>query len=160
MSTGLIITSSTYAGESAGQYIAPALLSAKSLDDVTVLENIKYKRVLNKVEGASLVQEAGCDFYEAGSLTLTEAVLEPKALKINIDLCSDTMAQDWMAQQMRAGRNNNYIPQSFEEFVVGYLGETVANHVETNFWNGADSGAGFKELQQIQQESLQQILML
>lgn len=141
---GLVITSSSYSGEQAGQYIAPALLSAKSLDDVTVLENVKYKRVLNKVEGAGLVTASDCDFANAGTLTLTEAVLEPKALKINIDLCSDTMAQDWMAQKMRAGRNNNYIPQDFEEFVVQYLGETVANHVETNYWNGADSGGGFQ----------------
>lgn len=143
---GLVITSSSYSGEAAGQYIAPALLSAKSLDDVTVLENIKYKRVLNNVVGADLVTEADCDFLNAGTLTLTESVLAPKALKINIDLCSDTMAQDWMAQQMRAGRNNNYIPQSFEEFVVSYLGESVADHVETNFWNGSASGGGFQGL--------------
>jgi hypothetical protein len=141
---GLVITSSSYSGEQAGQYIAPALLSAKSLDDVTVLENVKYKRVLNKVEGANLVTAADCDFANAGTLTLTESVLAPTPLKINIDLCSDTMAQDWMAQRMRAGRNNNYIPQDFEEFVVQYLGETVADHVETNFWNGAASGGGFQ----------------
>lgn len=143
---GLVITSSSYSGEAAGQYIAPALLSAKSLDDVTVLENIKYKRVLNNVVGAGLVTAADCDFANAGTLTLTESVLAPTPLKINIDLCSDTMAQDWMAQQMRAGRNNNYIPQSFEEFVVSYLGESVADHVETNFWNGTATGGGFQGL--------------
>ena len=143
---GLVITGSTYAGESAGQYIGTALLSAASLDSVTVLENIKFKRVLNKVAGAGLVTAADCDFTNAGTLTLTESVLSPKALKINIDLCSDTMAQDWLAAKMRAGRNNQTIPQDFEQFVIGYLGETIADHVETNFWNGVDTAGGFQGL--------------
>lgn len=143
---GLVITSSSYSGEQAGQYIGTALLSAKSLDETTILENIKFKRVLNKVAGSGLVTAADCDFANAGTLTLTESVLAPTPLKINIDLCSDTMAQDWMAQRMRAGRNNNYIPADFEQFVMGYLGETISDHVETNFWNGVATGGGFQGL--------------
>lgn len=41
---------STYAGEFAGQYIAAALLSAKTLDNkyVTIHPNVKYKEVDRK----------------------------------------------------------------------------------------------------------------
>ena len=45
---GLVITGSTYAGESAGQYIGTALLSAASLDSVTVLENIISELSINR----------------------------------------------------------------------------------------------------------------
>ncbi len=41
---GLSITSN-YSGDHAGQYIAAALKSASSLEYLTVLENIKFKRI-------------------------------------------------------------------------------------------------------------------
>ena len=45
---------STYAGEFAGQYIAAALLSANTLDKklVTIMPNVKYKEVIQKVAQA------------------------------------------------------------------------------------------------------------
>ena len=48
--------SSTYAGEFAGQYIAAALLSANTLDKklVTIMPNVKYKSVIQKISVASL----------------------------------------------------------------------------------------------------------
>ncbi len=42
------ITSSSYAGEFAGKYIAASLLTAKTLDDaaISILPNIKYKAAM------------------------------------------------------------------------------------------------------------------
>ena len=45
---GFSITSN-YSGDHAGQYIAAALKSADSLQYLTVLENVKYKRNITKV---------------------------------------------------------------------------------------------------------------
>ena len=42
----LTITSSSYAGEHAGLYISAALKQAKSLDFLTVRENVNYKEVV------------------------------------------------------------------------------------------------------------------
>ena len=83
---GLSITSN-YSGEHAGQYIAAALRSADSLNYLTVLENIKFKRNITKVATSGLITDATCDFTDAGTLTLTERVLNPKELQINVDLC-------------------------------------------------------------------------
>jgi hypothetical protein len=46
---------STYAGEFAGKYIAAALLSAKTLENdlVTVVPNVKYKEVIQKLDRQS-----------------------------------------------------------------------------------------------------------
>ena len=56
----LTITSSSYAGEHAGLYISAALKQAKSLDFLTVRENVNYKEVVNKVAGADLVKDRSC----------------------------------------------------------------------------------------------------
>jgi hypothetical protein len=103
---GFSITSN-YSGEHAGQYIAAALKSATSLEYLNVLENVKFKRNITKVAGASLVANASCDFSDAGTLTLTERVLNPKELQINVDLCKKDLLADWQAAQMRAGAHNS-----------------------------------------------------
>lgn len=137
---GFSITSN-FAGEHAGQYIAAALKSATSLEYLTVLENVK-KRNITKVAGASLVADATCDFTDAGTLTLTERILDPKEFQINVDLCKKDLLADWQAAQMRAGAHNRGMSDDFTAFVMSYLSSTIADHVESNIWAGAPSTGG------------------
>jgi len=136
---GFSITSN-FAGEHAGQYIAAALKSATSLEYLTVLENVK-KRNITKVAGASLVADATCDFNDAGTLTLTERILDPKEFQINVDLCKKDLLADWQAAQMRAGAHNRGMSDDFTAFVMSYLSSTIADHVESNIWAG-NTGTG------------------
>jgi hypothetical protein len=138
---GFSITSN-YAGEHAGQYIAAALKSANSLDYLTVLENVKFKRNITKVATSGMIADATCDFTDAGTLTLTERVLNPKELQINVDLCKKDLLADWQAAQMSAGAHNNGMSNDFTAFVMSHLSDTIADHVETNIWTGLDSDAG------------------
>lgn len=133
---------SNYSGEHAGQYIAAALKSATSLEYLNVLENVKFKRNITKVAGASLVANASCDFTDAGTLTLTERVLNPKELQINVDLCKKDLLEDWQAAQMRAGAHNRDMSADFTAFVMSYLSGTIADAVESSIWSGADATAG------------------
>ena len=133
---------SNFSGDHAGQYIAAALKSAKSLDFLTVLENVKFKRNITKVVGASLVRNATCDFTDSGTLTLTEKVLTPKNLQINVDLCKKDLLADWQALQMTAGANNNGMSNDFSAFVMSHLAETIADSTETSCWTGAAANNG------------------
>ena len=133
---------SNYSGEHAGQYIAAALKSATSLEYLNVLENVKFKRNITKVAGASLVANASCDFNDAGTLTLTERVLNPKELQINVDLCKKDLLADWQAAQMRAGAHNRDMSGDFTAFVMSYLSGTIADAVEGSIWSGADGTPG------------------
>jgi len=138
---GFSITSN-YAGEHAGQYIAAALRSADSLEYLTVLENVKFKRNITKVATSGLITDATCDFTDAGTLTLTERVLNPKELQINVDLCKKDLLADWQAAQMSAGAHNNGMSDDFTAFVMSHLSDTIADHVEANIWTGNNSAAG------------------
>lgn len=138
---GFSITSN-YAGEHAGQYIAAALKSAKSLEYLTVLENVKFKRNITKVATSGLIVDETCDFNDAGTLTLTERILNPKELQINVDLCKKDLLADWQAAQMTAGAHNRAMSNDFTAFVVSHLAGTIADHVETQIWGGLDSNGG------------------
>ena len=76
---------SNYAGKAAGFYISQALRSANSMEYLTMIENIKFKSNIQKMATASMVQDATCDVNLAGTLTMTEAVLEPKNLMVQVD---------------------------------------------------------------------------
>ena len=89
-----------------------------------------------------MIVDATCDFNDAGTLTLTERVLNPKELQINVDLCKKDLLEDWQAAQMRAGAHNNGLSDDFTAFVMSYLSATIADHVEANIWTGLDSNAG------------------
>ena len=77
---------STFTGKAAGFYISAALKQANSLDFITSMENVKYKQVIQRMEGSGIA-DATCDFTAAGTLALTEAVITPKSLQINMDIC-------------------------------------------------------------------------
>ena len=133
-------TTSNFAGKAAGFYIAAALKEAKSLDYLTMIENIKYKSNIQRMAGSSVVVDATCDFTDAGTLALTEKVLEPKNLQINLDLCKSTLLDSWEALQMRAGAGAPP-PASFDDYVISYMGEIIAQATEESIWSGA-SGTG------------------
>lgn len=134
-------TTSNFAGKAAGFYISAALNQANSLDYLTLMENIKFKSNIQKMAGSSLITNAGCDFLSAGDLALTENVLEPKNLQINLDLCKATLLDSWEALQMRAGAGAPP-PASFDDYVISYMGEIIANGVEGSIWSGTGATGG------------------
>jgi hypothetical protein len=135
------VTQPNFNGTDAGFYISAALKQAKSLEFLTVLENIKYKQNIQKMAGSGLVLDSSCNFTSAGTLALTEATLAPKTLQINLDICKETLLTSWNALQMRAGRDAG-APVSFEDYVIAYMGEIIANATETSIWGGVTGNTG------------------
>ena len=134
-------TTSNFSGKAAGFYISAALKEATSLDYLTIIENVKFKSNIQKMAGSGLVKDASCDFTDAGTLALTEAVLTPKNLQINLDLCKKTLLDSWEALQMRAGAGAPP-PASFDDYVISYMGEIIANATETSIWGGTEATTG------------------
>ena len=128
-------TTSNYAGKDAGFYISAALKQANSLDFITMIENIKYKSNIQRMAGSGVVADATCNFTGAGTLALTEKVLEPKNLQINLDLCKSTLLDSWEAAQMKAGAGAPP-PASFDDYVISYMGEIIAEATEESIWSG------------------------
>ena len=132
---------SNFAGKAAGFYISAALKQATSLDYLTVMENVKYKSNIQRMAGTTVVRDATCDFTDHGTLALTEKVLEPKNLQINLDLCKKTLLTSWEALEMRAGAGA-MPPVSFEDYVISYMGEIIAQATENSTWEGVTGTNG------------------
>ena len=134
---------STYAGEFAGQYIAAALLSAKTLDNkyITILPNVKYKQVIQKLAVANIVNDASCDFTTSGSVALTESIITPKELQVNLQLCKQEFVDSWEALQLGYSAFDT-IPANFTDYLISYVGGVVAQATEISIWNGDNSANG------------------
>jgi len=135
------ITSSTYNGEFAGKYIAAALLSADTIEGggITVKPNVKYKEVMKTLSTNALVKNADCDFADQSTVTLTERVLTPKELQVNLELCKKDFHSDWEAVQMGYSAFDT-LPPSFSDFLIGHIASKVAQKTEETIWQGVGTG--------------------
>lgn len=139
------ITGSSYAGEFAGKYLAAALLSADTLDSgtVTILPNIKYKAAMKVGAFSNLVRSADCDFDATTSgLTLTEKVLTPTELQVNLQICKKELHADWEAAQMGFSAFDE-LPPLFSDFVIAQVAAEVAKATETSIWQGSAGEGSF-----------------
>jgi hypothetical protein len=145
------IDNSTYSGEFAGQFIAASLLSAKTLDNkyIEIHPNVKYKEVIQKLDVSGIVQNASCDFVTSGSVALSERILEPKELQVNLQLCKQEFVDSWNALQLGFSAFDT-IPASFNDYLISYVGGKVAEATEQNIWAGVSGSngqfAGFQSL--------------
>jgi len=135
---------SSYNGEFSGKFIASALLSASTLDSgaISILPNVKFKSVIQKGATDDIVKDASCDFVtNQGTLTLTEAVLQPEEFQVNLELCKKDLHNSWQAAQMGYSSFDNLAP-SFAEFVIAHVAAKVADRTEKNIWSGATATSG------------------
>jgi len=134
----------TYAGEFAGEYIAAALLSASTIDDggLTVKANIAFKEVIKKLATNALVASASCDFSPTSTVTLTERIIEPKELQVNLQLCKYDFVNDWEAQSMGYGLGQT-LPPKFSDFLIAHVASEIAQSTEFNIWQGDVAGATY-----------------
>jgi len=134
---------STYAGEFAGKYIASALLSATTLDKnyITIMPNVKYKSVIQKIDVNSIITDAACDFATSGTVALSERVITPKELQVNLQLCKAEFLNSWESLQLGYSAFDT-IPASINDFLVSYIGGKVAEATEQSIWQGVAATNG------------------
>ena len=142
MATTTSITT-TYAGESAGQYISAALLSGSTIENggITVKPNVKFKEVIKKLSTDAIVKDATCDFDPTSTITLTERVLQPEFQQVNLQLCKKDFISDWEAIQMGYSAHHD-LPPSFSDFLIAHVAAKVAQRTEQSIWAGDTSNNG------------------
>ena len=135
---------STYSGEAASGFIAAALLSANTLDKklVSIMPNVKYKSVIQKLDVSGIVQDASCDFSTSGSVAISERILEPKELQVNLQLCKQEFVDSWEALQLGFSAFDE-IPKNFNDFLISYVGGKVAEATEQSIWQGTNINGQF-----------------
>jgi len=133
---------SNYAGESAGKYIAMAVLSANTLanNGVTIIPNVKFKATIKKLTNSGLVTSATCDFTDTGVVSLADKVLTVSEMQVNLQVCKTPFQSDWEAASMGYSAFDS-LPSTFSDFFIGKVLKDIALDTETFLWN-ATNGLG------------------
>jgi hypothetical protein len=133
----------TYAGQFAGKYISAALLSAPTIENggVTVMPNIKFKSVIQRLETASVLENASCDFQQNATVTLTERVLEVKDLQVNMQLCKSQFHDSWLGIE-QGFSSFDVLPKSFSDYLIAHVAAQVASANEVSLWQGSGAVSG------------------
>ena len=142
MATTTSITTS-YAGESAGEYISAALLSGSTIDNggITVKPNIKFKEVIKTISTDDIVKDASCDFDPTSTITLDERIIQPEFQQVNLQLCKKDFQSDWEAASMGFSAHDQ-LPPSFSDFLISHVAAKVAQRTETSIWEGSTATSG------------------
>jgi hypothetical protein len=138
-----------FAGEKASGYLYPAILAANSIGSgiVTVHENVKYKLNVRNLATTGFLANATCDFTSTGNVALSDVVLEPKELQVNIELCKKEFRTQWESLEMRGAITGQEIPASFQEFFIQKNLELIAKDFEVAVWQGTTGAGSFEGLQ-------------
>ena len=134
MANGTI--TSTYAGQAALPFVAPAILSADTLANgyISVLDNVRYKANLRKADGVTVAARS-CEFTTPTTgMTIADVVLETVQLQVNEQLCNKDLAESWAAEQMRG--NYAGMPGDYANYLGQFVAAKVAANVEQNIWQG------------------------
>ena len=148
MATSTSLTGN-FAGEKASGYLYPAILAANTIGSgiVTTHENIKYKLNVRNLATTGFLANATCDFTSTGEVALSDVVLEPKELQVNIELCKANFRTQWEAMEMRGAITGQELPASFQEFFIQKNLELIAKDFEVAIWQGTTGAGSFEGLQ-------------
>jgi hypothetical protein len=148
MATGQSLTGN-FAGEKASGYLYPAILAANTIGSgiVTTHENVKYKLNVRNLATTGFLANATCGFEPTGEVALSDVVLEPKELQVNIELCKANLRTQWESLEMRGAITGQEIPASFQEFFIQKNLELIAKDFEVAIWQGTTAAGSFEGLQ-------------
>jgi len=133
----LVSPDTTYAGERAAPYVAPALKMAKTLTEgwVRQIDGIQSKAVISSLSSTGVLVTANCDWSSTDSLTLGERVLELTDIAVMEALCRGTLLPTWAgmtgARETMTAGNPEFVTFSMAT-VAGY----AAQGVENTIWKG------------------------
>jgi len=135
--------STTYAGQHSGMWVKAALLSGNTLANggMTIMPNIAYKAVINKLSTDGLLANASCDFTATSTVTITERTLTLENFQVNLSLCKKDYITSWQSEEMGYSANK-VLAKSFADYLLAFVVEKVAAAIETSIWNGVNATDG------------------
>lgn len=128
------------------ELIGKAVMSAKSADLFTLETGIKGPTALNLIDTTVVFGDgSACGWDEAGATSLSQRILTPQALKVNMAICDKNLLSKWANYLVRVSAGKTDADMPFEaEFVDGVI-KGVKAGVEKMIYQGDSSSTGTTE---------------
>lgn len=134
----LTFTSTSYVGELAAEPIYDMLKAGDTIKKkaITVHPNIKKKEFIQTLTTNATFQARADAFTASGATTIAERSLTPTNLMSQDEVGVTVLLTAWQAQQMKAGADNNMLPDTLSRFLVDRKIEIIGNQQDELIWQG------------------------
>ena len=125
-----------------------ALVGTASRQRFGIQTGIKTSAYLNYLELNPTLQDGkGCGFTAAGSTTLTQRTITTAVIKVNMDVCPDSLLGKYAEYLVRIGANSNELP--FEQYIIDGVTTEINKKIEKLIWQGDTTQASNTDLKWI-----------
>lgn len=132
----------SYVEQRRPELIAKAVVGAKSANLFTLQSGIKGPTALNLISSNIVFGDgATCGWTESGATSLSQAILTPRALKINMSICDKTLLDKWANYLVRVEADKTDRDLPFEEEFIDDVIKNVKAGVEKMIYQGDASNA-------------------
>ena len=122
-----------------------ALVGTASRQRFGIQTGIKTSAYLNYLELNPTLQDGkGCGFTASGSATLTQRTITTAVIKVNMDVCPDSLLGKYAEYLVRIGANSNELP--FEQYIVDGVTTEINKKIEKLIWQGDTTQASNTDL--------------
>ena len=125
-----------------------ALVGTASRQRFGIQTGIKTSAYLNYLELNPTLQDGkGCGFTASGSATLTQRTITTAVIKVNMDICPDSLLGKYAEYLVRIGANSNELP--FEQYIIDGVTTEINKKIEKLIWQGDTSKSSDTDLKWI-----------
>lgn len=117
--------------------IAKSVIGAKSAGLFNLQTGIKGPTALNLINSEIEFGDGStCGWNEAGSTSLSQAILTPRALKINMGICDKTLLSKWANYLVKVQANKLDSDLPFEQYLIDDVLKNVKAGIEKMIYQG------------------------
>lgn len=126
--------------------IRKAVIGARSAKEFNLMTGVKGATAMNLLDTTVSLQDGSqCGWNEAGESKLSQRILTPGAVKVNMEFCDKTLLKTWANYDVRVAAGQKTLP--FEEDFIDGVIEGVQAELEKLIWQGdTDSSNQFDGL--------------
>ena len=125
-----------------------ALVGTASRQRFGIQTGIKTSAYLNYLELNPTLQDGkGCGFTASGSAALTQRAITTAVIKVNMDICPDSLLGKYAEYLVRIGANSNELP--FEQYIIDGVTTEINKKIEKLIWQGDTTQASNTDLKWI-----------
>ena len=122
-----------------------ALVGTASRQRFGIQTGIKTSAYLNYLELNPTLQDGkGCGFTALGTATLTQRTITTAIIKVNMDICPDSLLGKYAEYLVRIGANSNELP--FEQYIIDGVTTEINKKIEKLIWQGDTTQASNTDL--------------
>lgn len=120
--------------------IRKAVIGNRSAEEFNLMTGVKGATALNLLDTTVTFGDGNaCGWDEAGKSELSQRILTPGAIKVNMAFCDKAMLKYWMNYDVRVAAGQKTLP--FEEEFVNGVVENVKANLEKVMWQGDTDSA-------------------